>query len=310
MNKKPAGPAIVGDPPGRPLNPELIIMPDGRAQIVGLQGPEIRHLPAGAKVYPLKDLPKYATGGEATPRPQKAITDVLRGVDSGGMSWDQYQAEAQNLYNQNQGMGDWAMWEQVAQRRYQNTTGNTIPAPPSTPTTAQPPVAPQTGPGQTYGMAPKVAAPSPVPYAAATPMAAPPASPVAPVRDLPSWTNPQENPEWYDPSKGFISGDKSYTKNQIQKLPLLKKLRGNWEGMFADPSQNAKQVLSNRQMGISNIPWILNWNNLQYFEPSELQMAEGLYEDAFGWNWQDVLNMSQAYAPINDRAWGPTRYGR
>lgn len=89
-----------------------------------------------------------------------------------------------------------------------------------------------------------------------------------------------------------------YDPATLGNQPFIQKLRGTRE---ATPFGGFGATLSNPSLGITNMPWAINYKTLLNMNPSEQKQAESLYSQGLNVDFNDVVEQSRRAAPIGAR---------
>jgi hypothetical protein len=84
-----------------------------------------------------------------------------------------------------------------------------------------------------------------------------------------------------------------YSPQQLGNQPFIQKLTGQ---AGSRPYGAFGASLNNPRIGVSNMPWALNYKTLSELNPSEFDQAQGLY-GAYGVDFRDVYEQARRAAP-------------
>lgn len=96
-----------------------------------------------------------------------------------------------------------------------------------------------------------------------------------------------------------------YNPSDLGNQPFIQKLTGQ---RGSRPYGAFGGQISNPRLGVSNMPWALNYKTLMELNPSEYDQAQGLY-GGLGVDFRDVVSQSQRAAPTGGTL-PVARYGR
>lgn len=97
-----------------------------------------------------------------------------------------------------------------------------------------------------------------------------------------------------------------YTPEQLGAMPFIQKL---FHGAPVTPFQGFGQPISNPQIGVSNVPAMLNLQRYSGLNPTEQDMTQSLYEQGLGLDMRDIMARSAKAAPGVFGFSGATAYG-
>ena len=105
----------------------------------------------------------------------------------------------------------------------------------------------------------------------------------------------------------FTSGDKQYTALDLKSgMPVLDKLKGTRAG-YTPPGAGGQSVKV-KGFDIGKMPATVNIRDWQHLTPTDQMQGKGLYEDLYGFNWDDVFSRSYRQSPAGQR-FGAARFG-